>query len=387
MSSSKQKYSHIGIIFFLSVLVCVSALGYFSVLSAVQYWGLLVLIYVITFIALTIRSKGKRSNGGGATNPGGEIAVYALVFPVVSYVYFYDLNFIINVLLAILMYFAGVVLVIFLAVASPQAPLIREEKLEQPESASAVIEEIATAEFYSLIKKTMASEALYETEKMRVNDYTLEGSLLGALSFTAFIALAASDKNIFAPFPKMSIAQNQSGLLSVESMYKYSLALLDKHAVIYELLSVLSIAASAAFILILISRVGFIRILNESAKHKSYERELLNMLIFNSQMSNFFSATSVEQKKYDIKIELESQQETTDRSIMELNKYVAIMKILRSIGVMIFFALLLVSSFLVSHALTAAMIIGYLAPSVYLSGKAKKAALFINAKFMGRSSD
>ena len=62
------------------------------------------------------------------------------------------------------------------------------------------------------------------------------------------------------------------------------------------------------------------------------------------------------------------------------------MKMLRSIGVMIFFVLLLVSSFLVSHALTAAMIIGYIAPSVYLSGKAKRAALSISAKFKSRYS-
>ncbi|WCE94235.1 hypothetical protein [Acidithiobacillus ferriphilus] len=302
MSSSKQKYNHVGIIFFVAVFVCISVLGYFSVLSAIQYWSLLVLIYVITFITMAILSKNERSNGREAANPGGEIAIYALVFPFVSYVYFYDLTFIINLLLAIFMYFMGFILVMFLAAASPRTPIIREEILEQQESASAATEAVTTAELYSLIRKTMASEALYETEKMRVNDYTLEGSLLGALSFTAFIALAVSDKNIFAPLTRMTIAQKHDGLLSVYSMYKYSIALLDKHAVIYELLSVLSIAASAAFILILISRVGFIRILNESAKHKSYERELLNMLIFDSQMAIFFGATDVAQKNMILRL-------------------------------------------------------------------------------------
>ena len=200
----------------------------------------------------------------------------------------------------------------------------------------------------------------------KVDTYTLESALLGALTFSGFLAILALDKSVFNNIQAflMQVSDIFYNLVNF-NINNLSVISLNQQMII-STLAIESIICSLFFLLVLVSRTRFHDTISAAELHIKMARELNNKeeeydIVYHQQPSN----KVIQERLELLNVEINQKLRFGSQKLKELESIVNYMNYVRNIGLFLFVIILSTAAGIVSYKLSIAFLILYIISYTY----------------------
>jgi hypothetical protein len=205
----------------------------------------------------------------------------------------------------------------------------------------------------------------------RLETYTLESTLLGAIAFSAFVSIAASDRDAREGVTAMISIMRSAGMLLGKVRIIPALELLgtlrDEKALLAAI-AVESLVCSIAFLCVLIARIRFADLLSWAdysirvATAMNDKEEELNNLSFGAGPDQ---KSQIEQRLLKVRSEIDKAVEHAISTLSRVRPLLVYLLVFRNAGMLAFVFMLITSALWLSHTLALLFLIVSVVAGIY----------------------